>query len=120
MVEMILSVYRFAGRYAGLQRNINFRHAAFHFIDDRNDSGFGDFRNGQAGGLQFLGAEAMSGNVDDVIDAAKDAVVAVGGKHRAVGGVVRPVAPVLAVRRACCIFCSTDSRSAADRPRWSA
>ena len=54
--------------------------------------------NAEAGGFDFLGAQAMAGDVDDVIDAAEDAVVAVGGKHGAVGGVVRPIAPVFALR----------------------
>ena len=47
--------------------------------------------------LDLLGAEAVAGDVDDVVDSAKDAVVAVGRLHRAVARHVRPVAPVLAV-----------------------
>src|SRR5579883_314405 len=39
----------------------------------------------------------MAGNVDDVVDAAKDAIVAVGREHGPVGGVIRPVAPIFAV-----------------------
>src|SRR5216683_4674330 len=62
------------------------------------DGGFGDLGDGEAGGFNFLGAEAVAGDVDDVIDAAQDAVVAIGRKNGAVGGVVWPVAPVLALR----------------------
>jgi hypothetical protein len=40
----------------------------------------------------------MPRDVDDVIDAAEDAIVAVGGKNSAVGGVVRPIAPIFAER----------------------
>src|SRR5262245_23438871 len=40
----------------------------------------------------------MTGDVDHVVNPAEDAVVAVGSKHRSVGGEIRPVAPVLAVR----------------------
>src|SRR5262249_2779582 len=40
----------------------------------------------------------MTGHVDHVIDPAQDAVVAIGGLHRAVVTKVWPVAPVLALR----------------------
>src|SRR2546430_1370717 len=43
-------------------------------------------------------AEAVAGDVDDVIDAAEDAIVTVGREHGAVRRIVRPVAPVLALR----------------------
>ena len=39
----------------------------------------------------------MAGDVDDVINAAKNAIVTVGGEHGAVGGVVGPITPVLAL-----------------------
>src|SRR6266576_559175 len=68
----------FGGRNAGLQRDVDDRDAAFDFVDGRDDGGFGD--------------------VDDVIDAAEDAIVTVGGEHGAVRRIVRPVAPVLALR----------------------
>ena len=44
MVEMTLSMMAFVRQNAGLQRNVDFRHAAFDFVDDRNDRRFGDFR----------------------------------------------------------------------------
>ncbi len=40
----------------------------------------------------------MAGNIDDVVDAAQDAVIAVGGKNGAISGVVGPIAPVFALR----------------------
>src|SRR5258708_36604142 len=40
----------------------------------------------------------MAGNVDHVVDAAEDAVVAIRGEHSAVRCVIRPVAPILALR----------------------
>src|SRR5205807_4593180 len=58
----------------------------------------GYFGYGGASGLDFLGTKTMAGHVDHVIDAAEDAIVAVRGKHRAVCGVIRPVAPILAVQ----------------------
>src|SRR6266705_6134139 len=88
----------FGGRNAGLQRDVDDRDAAFDFVHGRDDGGFGDFGNREAGGFDFLGAEAVAGDVDDVIDAAEDAIVTVGGEHGAVRRVVRPIAPVLALR----------------------
>jgi hypothetical protein len=40
----------------------------------------------------------MAGDVDHVVDAAENAIVAVGRLQRAVAGEVRPIAPILAVR----------------------
>src|SRR5467141_2653666 len=77
-------LHGFGGRNAGLQGDIDDRDAAFDFVNGGNDGGFGDFGDGEAGGFDFLGAEAVAGDVDDVIDAAEDAVVAVGGKDGAV------------------------------------
>src|SRR5216683_3307760 len=61
------------------------------------DGGFGDLGDGEAGGFDFLGAEAVVDDVGVVIDAAEDTIVAVGGKNGAVGGVVGPITPVLAL-----------------------
>src|SRR5439155_20075518 len=57
--------------------------------------GLGDVADDEARRLQLLRAEAMPGDVDDVVDAAEDAEVAVIGADGAVAGEVRPVAPVL-------------------------
>src|SRR6202790_5725143 len=89
---------RFVGHNAGLQGNINFRDAALHFIDYGYDGGFGDFMHGEAGGFQLLGAEAMAGDVDDVIDPAEVSGIAVKGKHGAVSRVVRPIVPIFTQR----------------------
>src|SRR5208282_2811232 len=83
---------------AGLERDVDFGDAALHLVHDRNDGGFRDFGDGEAGGLEFLGAEAVAGDVDDVVHAAENAVVAVGRKDGGVGGVVGPIAPILALR----------------------
>ena len=81
-----------------LDGNINLRDAALDFIDHRNHRGLGNFRHGQARGFNFFCTQAMPGDVDYVIDAAQDAIVAVGGNHGAIAGEVRPVAPIGAVR----------------------
>src|SRR6266436_7374556 len=87
----------FGGRNAGLQGDVDDRDTAFDFVDCGNDGGFGDFGDGEAGGFDFLGAEAVAGDVDHVVDAAEDPIVAVRGEHGAVGGVVGPITPVLAL-----------------------
>jgi len=84
--DFVLDCFRCGN--AGLQGDIDDRNAAFDFVHGGNDGGFGDFGDREAGGFDFLGAEAVAGDVDDVIDAAEDAIVTVGGEHGAVGGVV--------------------------------
>src|SRR5205085_10864912 len=74
-----------------------FRYAAARFIRDRHHRCFGDLRHDEACGLQLLGAEAVTGDVDDVVDAAEDAEVAFLALHRPVAGEVRPVLPLLRV-----------------------
>src|SRR5882762_3357082 len=88
----------FVRRHARFNGDVHFRNAALDFVDDGNDGGFGDFRNAEAGGFDFFCAEAMAGDVDDVIHAAEDAVVAVGGEHGAVTGEVGPVPPIFTLR----------------------
>src|SRR5215467_1875821 len=87
----------FRGLDPRLQRNIHDGNAAFHFVNGRNHGSFRNLRNGEARGLDFFGAEAVARDVDDVVYTAQNAVVAVGGKHRAVRGVIRPVVPVPAL-----------------------
>src|ERR1039458_2077902 len=48
------------------------------------------------GGVELVGPEPVTGDVDDVVDPAQYAVVAVVGLHGAVPAQERPVAPVLA------------------------
>src|SRR5699024_1717640 len=88
---------RVAGFDAGTERAVDLRHGALDVVGNGHHSGFADFRHGHAGGFDLLGAEAVAGDVDDVVDAAQHAHVAVLGDHGAVAGDVRPVAPVLAV-----------------------
>src|ERR1700722_875228 len=97
-------LHGFAWKHAGLQGNVNFRDTAFDFVNDGDDGGFGDFGDAQAGRFDFLGAEAVTGDVDDVIHAAQDTVVAIGGKHGAVGGVIGPIVPVFALRILAILF----------------
>src|SRR3989449_5463332 len=76
----------------------HFRHASLDLVLDRDDGGFGDLGDRETGGLDLFRAEAVTGYVDHVVNAAEDAVVAVGGLHRAVAAQERPVVPVFAAR----------------------
>ena len=53
-----------------------------------DDGGFGDLGVGDERGLDLHGAEAVAADVDDVVDAAHEPVVAVGVAARAVAGEV--------------------------------
>ena len=97
----------FLGKHAGLERNVNFGDAALDVVDHRNDGGFGNFMDGEACGFQFLGAEAMSGNVDDVVDAAEDAVVAIVREARRHRQRSRANRASLCCADSCCISCSS-------------
>ena len=77
--------------------DIDFRNAAFDFVHDGHHRRFCHLRNRQAGGLNFLGAQAVAGYVDDVIHAAQNAEVSVDGKHRSIGRKIWPILPFLAV-----------------------
>src|SRR5206468_2785057 len=86
------------GLEARLQRHVQIRHLALDLVGDRHHRRLDDLGNEQCRRFDFLGAEAMPGDVDDIVDAAKDAVIAVIRLHRAVARHVRPVKPVLAFR----------------------
>ncbi|WTE65533.1 hypothetical protein OH775_01020 [Streptomyces sp. NBC_01615] len=73
-----------AGRLAGFEGDVHLHRAAAQLVHDRYGGGLGDLLDGQRRGFEFLGAEAVSGDVDDVVDAAQDAEVAVRCLHRAV------------------------------------
>ena len=88
----------FIGSHAGFDGDVDFGDAAFDFVDDGNDGGFGDFWNAETGGFDLFGAEAVAGDVDDVVDAAEDAVITVGGEHGAIAGEIRPILPFFAFR----------------------
>src|SRR5204863_3990390 len=89
--------HRLTGRHARLERHVHFGHTSLDLVLDRDDGGLGDLRDRETGGLDLFGAEAVAGDVDDVVDAAEDAVVTVGRLHRPVAAQERPVAPVLAL-----------------------
>src|SRR5262249_15070507 len=92
------------GRHAGFYGDVDLGNAAFDFVNDRYDGGFGNFGNREAGGFDFFGAQAVAGDIDDVVHAAEDAIVAVSGKHGAVTGEVGPVLARLAFR-ILAVFC---------------
>src|SRR6266852_142190 len=85
------------GLIAGLERDIDLGHAPLELVGDRDRRGFGDFWHRQARGLDLLGAEAMAGDVDDIVNAAQDAEVAIRSQHGAVARQIGPIAPVLAL-----------------------
>src|SRR2546425_2791580 len=86
------------GVEARLQRHVQIRPLAFDLVGDRHHRRLDDLGNEQCRRFDFLRAEPVPGDVDHVVDAAEDAVVAVLRLHRAVTRHVRPVAPVLAFR----------------------
>jgi hypothetical protein len=67
-------------------------------VQRRHRGRLGDLGDGQRRRLDLLGAQAVPGHVDHVIDPAEDPVVPVGLLDRAVVAEVWPVVPVLAVR----------------------
>src|SRR5579883_3081607 len=80
-----------------LQRDIYLHHAPAQLVEQGNRSGFGNLIDGQAGRFDLFGAQAMAGHIDNIIDPAKNAEVAIGGQHCAIAGEVRPVVPVFAL-----------------------
>src|SRR5206468_1484666 len=82
--------------HPGLDRDVHLGHASLQLVLDRHHGGLGDLRDCETGGLDLLRAEAVTGDVDHVVDAAEDAVIAICRLHRAVAAHEGPVAPVLA------------------------
>jgi hypothetical protein len=72
---------RLAWGEAALERDVHFGYPSAHLIHDWHHRGFRELIDGEAGGFQFLRSETVPGHVDDVIDAAQDAVVAVSSLH---------------------------------------
>src|SRR6266487_6114272 len=93
-----LILHRFVRKNARLERNVHDWNAAFDFVDGGNDRRFGDLRKREAGRFHFLSAEAMARDVDNVVNAAEDAVVTIGSKNRPISSIIGPVAPILAAR----------------------
>src|SRR4029077_4315320 len=77
--------------------DVDLRHAPFDLVLHGDDGRLRDLRDREASGLDLLGAEAVTSDVDHVVDAAEDAVIAVGRLHGAVAAQERPIAPVLAL-----------------------
>src|SRR5260221_99594 len=73
-------------------------YAIIYVIQRGNDRSLCNFGAGEASRFDFFGSQSMAGNVDHVVDAAENAVVAIRGEHSAVRCVIRPVAPILALR----------------------
>src|SRR5205823_6449401 len=86
-----------AGLDAGLDRDVHLGHPSLHLVLHGHHGRLGDLWNRETRGLDLLRAEAVTGDVDHVVNAAEDAEVAVGRLHRAVAAQERPVAPVLAL-----------------------
>src|SRR5271166_3642681 len=95
-------LYSFAQLLAWLvpwfQRHVEIGGPAFDFVFRRYHCRFGDLLHEQAGRLDLLGPEPVPGDVDDVVDPAQDAIVAVSRLQGTVIGEIGPVPPVLAVR----------------------
>src|SRR5207237_8156579 len=81
----------------GLDRDVHLGHPSLPLVLHGHHGRLGDLWNRETRGLDLLRAEAVTGDVDHVVDAAEDAVVTVGRLHRAVAAQERPVAPVLAL-----------------------
>ena len=67
-------------------------------MSHRHHGSFGHLVDHQRGRFDLLGAQAVTGDIDDVIDAAEDAVITILGFHGGIAGQVGPVAPILAFR----------------------
>src|SRR5208282_5228009 len=85
------------GLNTGFQGDIDFGHTALDLVRHRNYRRFRHFGNRQTRRLDFLCAQAVPGHIDDIIDSAENAEIAVGGQHRAVRRKIGPVTPILAV-----------------------
>src|SRR5205807_8250531 len=85
-----------AVRYARFDRDVHFGHASLDLILHGHNGGLGDFRDREAGGLDLLRTEAVAGDIDHVVNAAEDPVIAICRLDGAVAAHERPVAPVLA------------------------
>src|SRR5437773_463478 len=68
-----------AGAIARLQRDVHLDDAAADLVDDRDRRGLGNLVDGDGRRLELLGSEPVPGDVDDVVDAAQDPEVAIGG-----------------------------------------
>src|SRR5208337_4684179 len=88
---------RLARLKARREGDVDVRHLALHLVFAWDDRSLGDLGYLEAAGLDLLGAQTVASDVDHVVHATEDAVVAVRRLHGRVTGQVGPVPPVLAV-----------------------
>ena len=69
-----------------LERHESIKRLAFDVVRHRCDGGFGDFRVAYERALNFRRADAMAGNIDDIIHTTEQPVIAVGIHAAAVAG----------------------------------
>src|SRR5688572_20474499 len=92
-----LSAQRIGGRLAALQGHVRVNALALDVVREADHRGFGDLRMRNERALDFRGADAMAGDVHDVVYAARDPPVTVLVAARAVAGEV-PAAKVREIR----------------------
>ena len=80
-----------------LQGDIDFGHAALDLVDHGYDCGFGNLLDGEACGLDLLGAQAVAGDVDDVIHASQNPKISVHSQHGSISREIWPILPSFAV-----------------------
>src|SRR5260370_36819108 len=73
------------------------RKLALDGIGDRHDRCLCHLRDGERCGFDLLASQAVSGDVDHVVDPAEYPVIAIGRLHGPVVRAIGPVAPILAV-----------------------
>src|SRR5205085_7447575 len=83
-----LLAQRLARRLAGVQGDVGVDPLSLDVVRIADDGGFGDLGVGDQRALDLGGAHAVAGDVDDVVDAAGDPVIAVLVAPGAVAGEV--------------------------------
>jgi len=63
-----------------------------------NNGCFRNIRMGKCGGFYFFRSQSVSGNIDDIVNPTKDAIISVRGLHCSIAGNVGPISPILAFR----------------------
>src|SRR2546429_2788669 len=78
----------------GLQGNVHLNDPTAKLVQQRDRGSLGNLFDGEGRRLNLFRSEPVPGHIDHIVDPAKDAEIAVGGKHRTITGEVRPVMPV--------------------------